>query len=1116
MSRFARFSSTAVAALGVLLPLVAGAQLGIRPNESCTVQVLNQTVKVGDDATWELPDIPTNGGQVRVRLNCTDGYNTRAGQSGFVVISPNRVNAVRLIEFSDPDPGPTSLDVTAEKSTLTDIGESVQLSVVGTYSSGDVKDLAPGALGTSYRTTNAAVATVNANGLVTALKSGTVMLAIWNEGVVSTLVVSVKVGADADEDGLPDDWENAVGLDPSEPLDALADNDGDNLNNLGEFAAGTDPFSQDTDEDTIADGEEVVEGADGWVTSPVAADSDLDLVPDAIEIEVGTDPTDSQDYDFSASLLGLETTPAELKLVFNTILGESSSNLQVTGILLDGTGVIVTGHPDVSYLSGNIAVASFGGVPGEVFAGITGETTVTVSIGLHEVIVPVEVTTFSPQAMGYLNLPGTPNGVALGKDTAYVACTNAGLQIVSLPPDNALEVVGSVVLVDAAHDVRVVGETAYVAAGGAGLVVVDVSEPAAPVVIGSADTPGTAWDLAVAGTTAVIADSEQGLALLDISDAGAPVLLDTLATPSATKGVDLSSTGTLAVVALGGSGVATVTVAGGELSVAGSLSVGADAREIALEGTLAFVAIGNSGMAIVDVSDPGAPTQVSSIGPGLFMLNDVAAFGTLAFGADYYRVNSVPIVQVFLPSQPVFADVVEFSMYSDDNGRGITADSQYVALTAGSRLFVGQYAGLEDNAGIPPTAVITKPQGGGQVVEGSKSTVQVEAFDDVFVDRVVFYLDGEVLGEDGTPPFQLPIDYDLPLGSHGIGAEAFDLAGNKGMADAIAVEVIEDPLTTVVGVVEDLDGAPVGDALVFFENTSISLNTEPDGTFSAPGVHTWEDVRIVAQGVVGEDIMYDEFGPFSPVLGGVTDVGALVLTTPIASTRMGPVVSGIITFGSGAPDTLTNITMGPIVSGELTFQTADGLSAVGELTMGPLVSREITFAVAATDAQGNAQWGPLVSGEVTFQATDALTAIGAQTWGPLVGARVTFSAGDAVDADGMETWAPLVAPALTFSTQPVLAGVLPVVVSVGDGGAALQISGIGLEAAVDLVFYRAGEEEPLLVATDLAASPDGTTLAAALSIDPTAAAGPLAVVPITATGTSATAAGTGNTLELVP
>ncbi len=46
---------------------------------------------------------------------------------------------------------------------------------------------------------------------------------------------------DTDGDGLPDGWEVAVGLNPADPLDRIADNDADGVNNTLEYRTGTSP-----------------------------------------------------------------------------------------------------------------------------------------------------------------------------------------------------------------------------------------------------------------------------------------------------------------------------------------------------------------------------------------------------------------------------------------------------------------------------------------------------------------------------------------------------------------------------------------------------------------------------------------------------------------------------------------------------------------------------------------------------------------------------------------------------------------------------------------------------------------------------------------------------------
>ena len=60
--------------------------------------------------------------------------------------------------------------------------------------------------------------------------------------------------ADSDGDGLPDGWEVANGLNPTNGGDGNADPDGDGLTNSQEYAKGTNPNNSDTDGDGKADG----------------------------------------------------------------------------------------------------------------------------------------------------------------------------------------------------------------------------------------------------------------------------------------------------------------------------------------------------------------------------------------------------------------------------------------------------------------------------------------------------------------------------------------------------------------------------------------------------------------------------------------------------------------------------------------------------------------------------------------------------------------------------------------------------------------------------------------------------------------------------------------------
>jgi len=86
----------------------------------------------------------------------------------------------------------SSVSIVTQNPVLFGAAARQPLAVVGHYSDGFTRDITPGSTGTIYRTTNPAIATVSADGVLTAVAPGTVTVAAQNGNTQDSVTVTVK------------------------------------------------------------------------------------------------------------------------------------------------------------------------------------------------------------------------------------------------------------------------------------------------------------------------------------------------------------------------------------------------------------------------------------------------------------------------------------------------------------------------------------------------------------------------------------------------------------------------------------------------------------------------------------------------------------------------------------------------------------------------------------------------------------------------------------------------------------------------------------------------------------------------------------------------------------
>lgn len=426
-------------------------------------------------------------------------------------------------------------------------------------------------------------------------------------------------------------------------------------------------------------------------------------------------------------------------------------------------------------------------------------------------------------------------------------------------------------------------QTTYVATGSHGLAIVNASQFQQPVVLRQLDLSGDATDVAVDSRLgiAVVASGGGGLHFVDVSNPSSPSLIRTINVQAGQvevvdgvayvgaganlRAYDLLTGEKLQDLALGGYPITGLVREGSflysmdsartlraidlselEMVARGSLTLtSGGGGKLFVGNGIAYVAAGdgtNGGFATVNVSDPDTLTLASGVdatnvegtmvvanGSGL-----AVAVGTVRgprgeqlWGLDVLDVTDPTdtggfLTRIDLPAAP----------YSVALGAGIA----FVADGTGGLQVVNylsfDHQGQAPSVGISTSVVDVDPAlPGTQVVEGSSIPIRATVADDVQVRNVELLVDGVVVFNDVSFPFDLQA---VALGSEPgastvtVQVRATDTGGNSSLSDPLVIDLVPDTFGPTIFRTTVPDGGVFGYGLRRFEVEF----SEPIGTDS--------------------------------------------------------------------------------------------------------------------------------------------------------------------------------------------------------------------------------------------------------------------------------------------
>ncbi len=350
------------------------------------VQVAGRSARVNPDGTFTILNIgippqfaPANPNALPLPYYARlIGFKTFGQQLRYVHSKPLKITPGETVQieagqliFSDTLPAVvTTLSLTANPDRLSTIGATTQLQTTAFLAGGRLQDVTASASRTVYRSSNPAVASVSADGLVTGRSAGWVHLSAFHEGITASTAIEVGIPAAArtivgfvfNPEGQP--ITGALVHIPGTATTAATDANGryqipnvpSSLSRpavrvLSSPAAPL--FGQVSSLDTslaIVDGGILTARTMAQIHHLPCSDADQDCLPEEVEITLGLDPN-SRDSDGDGIPDGVEDLDGDrLPNRFELLLGSLPQNADSDGDGIDD-GTEVLQYRSVPYLA---------------------------------------------------------------------------------------------------------------------------------------------------------------------------------------------------------------------------------------------------------------------------------------------------------------------------------------------------------------------------------------------------------------------------------------------------------------------------------------------------------------------------------------------------------------------------------------------------------------------------------------------------------------------------------------------------------------------------------------------------------------------------------------------